>query len=351
MRSLGRVATLVLICTVALVGVAAAGEYHSGSTLYCADCHIMHGQQQHGYNANGTGQFTAIGSSAPYHFLLRNEINDLCLTRHDGVGWAPDVLETGTGSTIRQAGALNRAGTAPYYTATGHTLDATDIAPGGTWSSPDPNGLNCIDCHHQHGYAGPGAGDPNGTYRNLQYAPGDQYGFGTPALVTYAIGTQDLNKDVFIDTAASAGNIYDISGIFFNEPDPLAADPFVEGSAMARNCAGCHADFFEDEGVTQEFHLHPSAEANIGALGGGHSSLAVYAGHTNKVKVMSESGDWSGATADVTPTCISCHKAHGNQNAFGLIYMKGTGTVDEEGDDGGAGVLEDLCGQCHVQVH
>jgi hypothetical protein len=44
---------------------------------------------------------------------------------------------------------------------------------------------------------------------------------------------------------------------------------------------------------------------------------------------------------------MSCHKAHGNQNSFGLIYMSGTGTVTEEGDDGVQ--AKDLCKQCHVQ--
>jgi hypothetical protein len=53
-------------------------------------------------------------------------------------------------------------------------------------------------------------------------------------------------------------------------------------------------------------------------------------------------------TADntVTPSCFSCHKSHGNQNGFGLIFMAGTGTVTEEGD---GGVYKSLCKQCHVQ--
>ena len=87
---------------------------------------------------------------------------------------------------------------------------------------------------------------------------------------------------------------------------------------------------------------------NIGAIGGGHSSLSQYNLHLNKVKVMSEVGVWNPAGADVTPSCMSCHKAHGNGRSFGLIYRQGTGTLTEDGDTAG-NQLEDLCGQCHVQ--
>ena len=38
----------------------------------------------------------------------------------------------------------------------------------------------------------------------------------------------------------------------------------------------------------------------------------------------------TGANTTVTLSCMSCHKAHGNKNAFGLIFMKGTGTRTEE---------------------
>jgi hypothetical protein len=38
-------------------------------------------------------------------------------------------------------------------------------------------------------------------------------------------------------------------------------------------------------------------------------------------------------------------KGHGNQNAFGLIYMLGTGTVTEQGDDGVD--ARNMCRQCH----
>lgn len=164
-----------------------------------------------------------------------------------------------------------------------------------------------------------------------------------------SIGTNDLTKDVFERQAAE----YDESVVDWNEPDSTQ-------SAIGNWCSGCHTNFHGTPGDAnvggtpsgssyEEFLRHPTAGVNIGAIGGGHSSLTQYNNHTNKVKVMSEVGVWDPAGADVTVTCISCHKAHGNGNAFGLIFRSGTGTLTENGDSNGT-QLEHLCGQCHVQA-
>ena len=44
---------------------------------------------------------------------------------------------------------------------------------------------------------------------------------------------------------------------------------------------------------------------------------------------------------------MSCHKAHGNTNAFGLVFQTGAANPGENGDGTQA---KALCGQCHVQV-
>ncbi len=338
-----------------LVGTAMAGDYHSGTALNCAECHVMHYSQTHGYNSDGTGNTTTLGSTGPYHYLLRNEINALCLSCHDGQTFAPDVLATNGGNLPtngRQAGALNRDNVAPYFNATGHTLGSTDIAPGGTFSNPD--GLNCIDCHHQHGYGGfvGGGGNP---YRNLNYATGGV----SKAPVKYAVGTNDLTVDVFERSASYGGDHYSPRNVDFNEPDQTA-------SAMGAFCKGCHTDFHGSSSdanmrntaapTQEEWYRHPTADANIGgAAAGGHSSLDVFSGHAYRVQVMSATGDWGtwGVAApgalptDLTPSCMTCHKAHGNQNAFGLIFATGSAEFGEEGD--GANYIA-LCGQCHVQA-
>ncbi len=326
-----------LILVVCLPFAVSAGDYHSGSTLVCSDCHVMHYSQSHGYNADGTGPVTGLGGSGPYEHLLRNDVNDLCLTCHNGASYAPDVLGVNTNTYVRQGGTLNRLGDGNE--ATGHTLDATTTAPGSSPAWNDAEGLECVDCHQPHGY------HPSGNaYRNLAYDQGNSPYPGT--LVEYSTITQTDTVDIYQVAGGPMTTHYATSNIWFNEPYPTK-------STYAQWCKGCHTNFHGDKGGTElggatgtAWTRHPTNDANIGAVGGGHSSLGIYTGKLNKVKVMAAGGDWD-APVDPTPSCMTCHKAHGNQNAFGLIYMSGTGTVTEEGDDGT--VAKDLCKQCHVQ--
>ena len=340
----------VLVAVVALASVSFAGDFHMNSTLICSDCHVMHYSQTHGYNANGSGNFAQLGADGPYEFLLRNDINNLCLGCHDGQSWAPDVFEGHTNGYVRQAGALNElGGNGLYPAATGHTLNSTAVAPGGTFSNPD--GLECTNCHSPHGRAsGIPTGITNGGYRNLFVS-------GTPSISYSRLdvdGSNNLALWVFEDASSGTNaNHYGYNHITFNEPTATA-------SAYAALCKACHTNFHGDMGgaeiggvaVTggwEEFHRHPASSVNIGALGGGHSSLSRFAGKVNQVAAMSPAGKRAGTflstDTDLTPSCMSCHKGHGNQNAFGLIYMLGTGTVTEQGD---AGVdARNLCRQCH----
>lgn len=355
----GLVKAAAILAPLAFTGQVMAGDYHSGATLICSQCHVMHYSQSHGYNADGSGFYGDLGAAGPFHALLRDEVNNLCLSCHDNTGFAPDVLgsaNTGNGSTdIRLAGYLNRLGV-EGQPATGHTLDTLDEAPGSdpAWKAEDDNGpgngLNCTNCHHQHGFAG---GGTNNAYRNLKRDPGNITS-ANYAVVTYnagAPGTMDLTKDVF-----------QRQSLEFDESDMDWLEPNNQQSKIGMWCSGCHTNFHgvpgdsntvggEDNGsgAFVEFLRHPAGGVNIGATTGGHSSLTVYNSHLNKVKVMSEVGVWDPAGADVTPTCISCHKAHGNGNAFGLIYRSGTGTKTENGDTNGIRP-ENLCAQCHGQA-
>ncbi len=292
-----------------------------------------------------------LGGAGPHAYLLRNEVNELCLTCHDGQTFAPDVLGANTNTYVRLAGHLNEHTDAAAVQETGHTLGSTDVAPGSNpaWSSAV--GLECVNCHFPHGSA---------SYRNLAGNQGNYSALGrTHSLVTYNAGAapnyagsfpQDLTKDVYqrdgnLDQLATH---YAWSNVDFNEP---ATVTYFE-SAYSYWCKGCHTDFHGAQGGTEvggtggeAWLRHPSAVANIGALGGGHSSYSRYSGLTNHVKTMSASGVWP--ATDNTPSCFSCHKSHGNDNAFGLIYMSGTGTITENGDDGTT--VKEMCRQCHIQ--
>jgi cytochrome c553 len=283
-----------------------------------------------------------------YEDPMYKDNNEVCLSCHDNNPDFSDVVGRNMGRSpeiVREAGALNTVGGAfPYSQSNGHTLGIEAPAQGSspTWIADD--GLKCIDCHDPHG------ANPNGNaFRNLTAFPGNTNSQGM--VVTYSIGVNDPSSDVFVRSVSN----YDVSTVDFNEP----ASNY---SAIADFCKGCHNDFHGIKGGIEvggaggtDWHRHPSGDANIGWVGGRHSSRQVFAGDwtekVNYVKVMTSTGNWTPRSAqevlDHSPTCLSCHKAHGNKNPFGLIFMPNRGQVTEEGSTGGK--YEDLCRQCHVQ--
>ena len=331
------------------VGVLGAGDYHYGETLVCSQCHVMHYSQSHGYEPPWD-EWIPLGPSGPYEGLLRNDEVSLCLSCHDGVVDLPDVFATNVNNNVRQAGALNSYDSSPYEPATGHTLGSTEIAPGSDPPWNDEDGLKCSDCHDPHSY------NPLGNpYRNLRADPGNYKEQGIEVIVTYAIENNDLIKDVYERSATPGPSHYDISNVDFNEPDPTE-------SAYGRWCKGCHTLVHGSPGDPNmggesgiEWLRHPTAGADIGAVGDRHSSKRVFSGRgmgkQNYVKVMTSTENWTphneDEVVDHTPSCFSCHKAHGNKNPFGLIFMRFRGTVTEEGTSDGE--FRHLCGQCHVQ--
>lgn len=326
----------------------ALGDYHEGSTLDCAECHVLHPRP---FQSSLPAPGARVGP------LLKKDVNDLCLSCHDNSARASDVLGTNHGKhpeDVRQAGFLSRVGVTGA-TGTGHTLDSLETAPGSSppWSAASEDGgargLSCIHCHAPHG-----SGHGERAYRNLRADAGNhQMGEG---LVTYnagSPGTNDLSRDVFVRQALR----YDESMVDFNEPQP-------DDSAMARFCAGCHGAFHGRPGDAatiggelgpggkyRGFVRHPAAGVDVSLRADDEegTSAMLFNQHQNKVKVMSASGMWNPIGSDATPTCITCHKAHGNDNAFGLIYRSGRGRVTENGDSHGNQV-EHLCGQCHVEA-
>ena len=329
---------ITLMGLMALLTVSAsAGDYHYQSTLNCSECHTMHSSQQHGYNADSTGSGFFVTPNGPNEALLRDEVNTLCLSCHNNQTFAPDVLGAngGTGYTNgRIGGALNMGNTAPYFDVTGHTLGSTDVAPGGTWSNPD--GLDCTGCHTVHG---------NAYYRNTR-----SRGVSSSArhYITYVTGSNVSTAAVF-QRSSGIANHYDVDNIDFNEP-------YSDSSAYGAFCRDCHTQFHGNTANADMYNLtdsawvrHPTAAANIRV-----GATSRFNNQPYRVKVMSSTGVWgtqgaawtTGVPADLTPSCFSCQKGHGNQNAFGLIFATGTNPIGEQGD---GGTYRDLCRQCHSQ--
>jgi len=377
--------TLVVLAAFAVValwaGLAAAGEYHSGQTLLCMDCHTMHYSMQHGFAGGAVGNTPAPGgdwlATGPNQFLLKAPANQLCLACHDGQTFAPDVMAANANPSPvngRQAGALNNTtGAGPYETWKGHTVDSTTPPPGfnpavigapANWYDP-ANGLECTSCHAQHG--------PATSYRNLgPYALG---GAAAAARPTYVISnTNDITKDVWVNLASvttGSGDssifnpYYSQTNLSFNRND-ASVGTNKTSNRIGTFCAACHADFHGGPADTNigasvaaldGFIRHPNAQVNIGAAGaqgyGGHSSLTRFVANTTKVKVAANDRT---AWADASPMCLTCHKAHGNQNPFSLIFLnRDAASVDEQGGLGATQVaslglnMRNLCGQCHGQ--
>ena len=369
---IGLAAVTVLATVLLLTSGGRTGEYHVGGQLLCFDCHTMHFSMQHGFDGGAVAGTPApggnwLGASGPNHYLLKMPANDLCKSCHDGQTFAPDVVAANTNASPangREAGALNeQASGAPYDTWKGHTLGSTAKPPGydpakinlgATWYTGETVGLECLHCHTQHGRAP--------AYRNL----------GPRALTapTYHIAAvNDLNSDVWINLASyTAGSgvagtfnpYYATANIFFNRND--GAQGLKYSNRIGTFCAACHANFHGGPGdatvggtgtPAEEFIRHPTAQVSIGALSGGHSSLSRYVAATTKVKGLTKNYT---TYAETSPGCITCHKAHGNQNPFGLIFLNRFATsVNEEGGLGQGQVanletgMRNLCGQCHGQ--
>ena len=329
---------MVAVGLIALFAASAmAGDYHYLSTLNCNECHVMHSSQTHGYNADSTGSGFFVTPNGPNAFLLRAEVTTLCLSCHNNQTFAPDVLGANGGTQYpngREAGALNMGNTAPYFDVTGHTLGSTDVAPGGTYSNPE--GLTCTNCHTVHG---------NAYYRNTRSSG---VASANRHYITYSTGTNNLATAVF-QRSAGLANHYSVDNIDFNEP-------YQDSSAYAAYCRDCHTDFHGNSSNSNMYSLtdstwvrHPTAGANISTSG----SRARFPNRPYRVKVMSSTGNWGtqgsatwspAVPTDLTPSCFSCHKGHGNQNAFGLIFATGNAPIDEEGDGTG---IKQTCQQCH----
>jgi hypothetical protein len=382
------------LAAVACAGLAQAGEYHRLGQLRCSDCHTMHASRQHNFNAASTDPAFPGGTATitPNPFLLVAATPDAtCLACHDGKSFAPDVLGVNAGSVAagtRSAGSLNELGTAEETF--GHSLGATATPPGysgTTWAGA----LECSSCHAVHGSrayrnaglgrVGTGNGFPSsgaGSFANT----GATYNFvadttaADPTVdVSLAVGTAGVALDHvkgLVPNTFETGNIMfgqgtgnSTNAIFTGAGYPGVTTPKVLGpNGMNTYCAQCHGNFHGTANTTSGVDVirHPTSGVLAGATASATAFSGTYSGVADTdpmVALDNAQGTvvravFAAATKNSYEVgCLTCHKAHGNERPFGLLYPDHTGTVTdfENGDSvalaDGTYPIRNLCITCH----
>ncbi len=272
---------IVVLVALGLVGLttgAMAFNYHTNVNLICSDCHTAHASQSHSNGDARGGIFQNVPIvNGPHPMLLRNAVNDLCLTCHDGNSVAPDVYATNTGKyagTLREAGALNKLGDGNENN--GHTLGWTGAIPGSDGSTAPTtlagtDGLECVMCHGAHG--------SKTQYRNLlsRNAETDLTAGGTVSFLfagrnlTYEINPNPTSVTNTKDVVMTAEQDYSPDHIQFEEPA-------TDSSRYGNWCKTCHTNFHGSGGSAEMGSVsggvlapggeawlrHPTADVNIG---------------------------------------------------------------------------------------
>lgn len=345
-------------------------NYHYNANMNCSDCHSMHASAHRNLtdgSAITTPNTTPGTDINPYyvapaapaegrHHLLKND--DVCATCHDGQTFAPDVIGDNTNSYIRSAGGL-REGT----TGGGHKIGSTVRPPGYDGASVNNyfaagSVLECYSCHSPHG----------GTaFRNLgPYQMRGTIGMAAAANVLPEVLKSTTWPDLSVPTTKNKDVVVALNTYTFGT-DPMASyygrDKVAYGRArdgeeivfagtpssnrMDHFCGVCHGKFHGGQelvasGVSDGtgFVRHPTSIVKVSA-----ASTTVFGAQkgAQTLKVYQMGSTINPATD--SPGCVTCHKAHGNNNPFALIFPDRVGgTVPSEE---GGGIYKDLCKSCH----
>lgn len=358
MRKLAVLSALLVI--VALPAMAQS-NYHYNENMNCSDCHSMHASA-HNNLTDGSAITTPNGPASPnlainpYYpapnpgvgrsYLLKAD--DVCETCHKDQTFAPDVFGDNVNAYIRSAGGVRVAGD----TGGGHLVGGTVAAPG--YKSdvinyfPAGSTLECVSCHSPHGSA---------NFRNLvPYQMRTKPGYNAvvaPSVAKAAAfdATKDvtiLNGNAYVFGSGNLASYYGRDAIVYARA-ATAIGPYNGASSSNRIdqfCGVCHGAFHGGDKVAADnvsqggnassaFLRHPTGLVTIGTFQNAQAAA--------NLKVYQTAAVASAATD--SPGCVTCHKAHGNNNPFALIYPSSAAKdTKEEGD---SSAYKNLCKACH----
>ena len=318
------------------VGSAAAfdvASYHRGANLFCSQCHTMHASEAHAGLASEPGSYPRAYTPQPKLLKAADPVT-LCLMCHDNQAGMPDVVGTDINALNDRAagyfGDVDLPNDNGHKIATGidtevlcercHDAENVHDAAGFVTAS-----VSCIDCHNPHG---------NGRPRNVQWAsyPGGEYPFG-----------------YYIRPGATGLARYESNNVAY--PAPNGTNFNAEGIEITNMCIDCHHSIFNSTDVDTTHVKHPvynSEWAQRNTISQGDAKGSTVSSHwisgtgagfleTPRVHYIVRGALTFEAATTVAATngvfCLSCHKAHGSNEPFGLVF---------HATPGGEG-----CDQCH----
>jgi predicted CXXCH cytochrome family protein len=314
MRLLALAALLLAAPATSLAG------FHQG--MACGECHTRMASEKFGNS------------------IRPQDEEAVCLRCHDDSRRAPDVMGAALGAggarVVRPGGGLNAVGMHAngYDEFSGHTIGTELPPPGFLGSWPAGTRLTCKSCHAVH---------DNGNYRNLGADPfikDPRYReladalFPATAEPTWALVAptdEGVQADVLVASGAAP---YDAGRILLSTNGGR--------NAMNQFCAACHGAFHgtgntEDGRWTGKVHYvrHPTSGVEISR----EMQHRIARSYQPVRLARREDG-----TPEVA--CLTCHRAHGTTNAFGLVYWDPRSS--DNGENGSARAMEPLCSTCHT---